>query len=68
MVEFCGANGDYLAQQKRRLHTHKYRRLHLNLPGASTGAAFSGEHVLPPLISTKARYKPAHQGHANPTH
>ena len=39
-------NDGYLAQQKRRLPTHKYRRLHLNLPGAPDGAAFSGEHVM----------------------
>ena len=30
----------YLEQQKRRLPTHKYRRLHLNLPGAPEGAVF----------------------------
>ena len=29
----------YLAQQKRRLPSHKYRRLHLNLPGLPDGAA-----------------------------
>lgn len=28
----------YLEQQKRRLPSHKYRRLHLNLPGAPNGA------------------------------
>src|SRR5262249_8127197 len=33
-------NPEYLAQQKRRLPTNKYRRLHLNLPGAPDGAAF----------------------------
>jgi hypothetical protein len=30
----------YLEQQKRRLPTHKYRRLHLNLPGSPNGAFF----------------------------
>ena len=30
----------YLEQQRRRLPTHKYRRLHLNLPGAPDGAFF----------------------------
>ena len=37
-----GSWGDagYLEQQRRRLPAHKYRRLHLNLPGAPTGAAF----------------------------
>jgi hypothetical protein len=39
-------NADYLDQQRRRLPTHKFRRLHLNLPGAPDGAAFSGERVM----------------------
>lgn len=41
---------DYLAQQKKRLPAHKYRRLHLNLPGAPEGAAFSGEHVMAAIV------------------
>jgi len=41
---------DYLAQQKKRLPAHKYRRLHLNLPGAPDGAAFSGEHVMAAIV------------------
>jgi hypothetical protein len=41
---------DYLAQQRRRLPAHKYRRLHLNLPGAPDGAAFSGEHVMAAIV------------------
>jgi hypothetical protein len=36
-------NDGYLEQQRRRLPTHRFRRLHLNLPGAPDGAAFSGE-------------------------
>ena len=39
-------NDGYLDQQRKRLPTHKFRRLHLNLPGAPDGAAFSGEHVM----------------------
>ncbi len=39
-------NDGYLAQQKRRLPTHRYRRLHLNLPGAPDGAAFDADRVL----------------------
>ena len=31
---------DYIEQQRRRLPTHKFRRLHLNLPGAPNGAFF----------------------------
>src|SRR5262249_8222183 len=48
----------YLEQQKLRLPTNKYRRLHLNLPGAPTGAFFDqgadlaavveGRRALPP--------------------
>jgi hypothetical protein len=30
----------YLEQQQRTLPTHRYRRLHLNLPGAPEGAVF----------------------------
>jgi hypothetical protein len=40
----------YLAQQRLRLPTHKYRRLHLNLPGAPEGAALSGEHVMAAIV------------------
>lgn len=39
-------NPGYLDQQRKRLPTHKFRRLHLNLPGAPDGAAFDGDHVL----------------------
>jgi hypothetical protein len=35
----------YLAQQQRRLPAHKYRRLHLNLPGLPEGSAFQVEPV-----------------------
>jgi hypothetical protein len=51
-------NDGYLAQQKRRLPTHKYRRLHLNLPGAPDGAAFSGEHVMTAIVSGRKRVPP----------
>jgi hypothetical protein len=44
------ADDGYLAQQKRRLPSNKYRRLHLNLPGAPNGAAFSGEHVMASIV------------------
>ena len=39
-------NPDYLAQQQRRLPAHKYRRLHLNLPGLPEGSAFQVEPVM----------------------
>jgi hypothetical protein len=35
----------YLDQQRRRLPTHKFRRLHLNLPGAPNGAFLDGDLV-----------------------
>jgi hypothetical protein len=40
------ADQGYLAQQQSRLPSHKYRRLHLNLPGAPEGSAFSAEKVM----------------------
>lgn len=36
----------YLDQQQRRLPTHKYRRLHLNMPGAPDGAFLDADTVL----------------------
>jgi len=42
---------DYLATQKRRLPLHRYRRLHLNLPGAPEGAAFDADLVLAAVVS-----------------
>jgi hypothetical protein len=40
----------YLEQQRRRLPTHKYRRLHLNLPGAPDGAFLDGDVVMRAII------------------
>jgi hypothetical protein len=37
---------DYLDQQQRRLPAHKFRRLHLNLPGVPSGAAFTAESIM----------------------
>lgn len=48
-------NDGYLDQQRRRLPTHKFRRLHLNLPGAPDGAAFSGEHVMAAIVAGRKR-------------
>lgn len=39
-------NDEYLAQQQQRLPAHKYRRLHLNLPGLPEGSAFQPEPVM----------------------
>jgi len=40
------ADKNYLQQQQQRLPAHKYRRLHLNLPGLPSGSAFSVEKVM----------------------
>ncbi len=37
---------DYLSQQQRRLPAHKYRRLHLNLPGLPEGSAYTAETIM----------------------
>jgi hypothetical protein len=37
---------DYVAQQQRRLPAHKFRRLHLNLPGLPEGSAFQPEPIM----------------------
>lgn len=43
-------NDGYLDQQRRRLPSHKFRRLHLNLPGAPDGAAFDGDRVMSAIV------------------
>jgi hypothetical protein len=48
----------YLEQQKRRLPTSKYRRLHLNLPGALDGAFFDAGKVLACVVPGRKRLKP----------
>jgi hypothetical protein len=45
----------YLAQQRKRLPTHKFRRLHLNLPGAPDGAAFDGDKVMAAIVTGRKR-------------
>jgi phage terminase large subunit-like protein len=44
------ADADYLEQQRRRLPTHKFRRLHLNLPGAPEGAFFDQGKVMAAIV------------------
>jgi hypothetical protein len=48
-------NDGYLAQQRLRLPTHKFRRLHLNLPGAPDGAAFDGDKVMAAILTGRKR-------------
>ena len=51
----------YLEQQRRRLPVHKYRRLHLNLPGAPNGAFFDQGAVLAAVVSGR-KYLPYRPG------
>jgi hypothetical protein len=48
----------YLDQQKARLPTSKYRRLHLNLPGAPDGAFFDPGNVLACIVPGRKRLAP----------
>jgi hypothetical protein len=48
----------YLEQQKLRLPTNKYRRLHLNLPGAPTGAFFDQGAVLAAIVEGRRALPP----------
>ncbi|RYC28860.1 hypothetical protein D3273_27010 [Lichenibacterium minor] len=51
-------NPGYLAQQRKRLPTHRYRRLHLNLPGAPDGAAFEAERITAAVVLNRVRLPP----------
>jgi hypothetical protein len=48
----------YLEQQKLRLPTNKYRRLHLNLPGAPSGAFFDQGAVLAAIVEGRRGLPP----------
>jgi hypothetical protein len=50
----------YLEQQRRRLPSHKYRRLHLNLPGAPNNAFFDQAKVMAAIVTgrTALSYEP----------
>lgn len=50
-----GGNVGYLDQQRVRLPTHKFRRLHLNLPGAPDAAAFDGDRVMAAIVTGRKR-------------
>ncbi len=55
-MEFC-FQPDYLEQQRRRLPSHKYRRLHLNLPGLPDGAAFDAAAVMDAIVTGRKKLK-----------
>jgi hypothetical protein len=48
----------YLDQQRGRLPTSKYRRLHLNLPGAPSGAFFDQASVLAAIVAGRRSLPP----------
>jgi hypothetical protein len=50
--------GDYIAQQRVRLPFGRFRRLHLNLPGAPDGAAFDQGKVLAAVVSGRRSLPP----------
>ncbi len=54
---------NYLEQQRSRLPTHQYRRLHLNLPGAAENAPFQVETIVDSIArGVKARPTDANMG------
>lgn len=55
------ADPDYLAQQQRRLPSHLFRRLHLNLPGLPEGSAYQLE-PLQDAIPRGTRQRPPEPG------
>jgi hypothetical protein len=48
----------YLEQQRRRLPTSKFRRLHLNLPGAPSGAFLDQGNVLAAIVAGRRSLPP----------
>ena len=48
----------YLDQQRRRLPTHKFRRLHLNLPGSPNGAFLDQASVLAAIVAGRGMLPP----------
>jgi hypothetical protein len=55
------ADPGYLAQQQRRLPAHKYRRLHLNLPGLPEGSAYQPDPIAD-AIERGAQVRPPQPG------
>jgi hypothetical protein len=52
---------NYLEQQQARLPAHKYRRLHLNLPGLPEGSAYQPEPIIAAVIRGVAARQPEKQ-------
>jgi hypothetical protein len=51
-------NPTYLAQQRRRLPSHKFRRLHLNLPGMPDGAFLDAGRVTDAVVEGRKVLRP----------
>ena len=51
-------NPTYLAQQRRRLPSHKFRRLHLNLPGMPDGAFLDAASVMDAVVGGRKVLRP----------
>jgi hypothetical protein len=51
-------NPGYLESQRRRLPSHKYRRLHLNLPGMPEGAFFDVEKLMDCIVVGRKALRP----------
>jgi hypothetical protein len=51
-------NPTYLAQQRRRLPSHKFRRLHLNLPGMPDGAFLDATTVMDAVVEGRKVLRP----------
>jgi hypothetical protein len=51
----------YLQQQRTRLPSHKFRRLHLNLPGLPEGSAYTAEMVMD-AVDRNVRERPPQDG------
>jgi hypothetical protein len=49
---------EYLEQQRRRLPTSRFRRLHLNLPGAPDGAFFDAANVISCIVPGRRKLAP----------
>jgi len=51
-------NRNYLEQQRRRLPAHKFRRLHLNLPGLPDGGVFDPSAVADATVPGRRQLEP----------
>jgi len=54
-------NPTYLTQQRGRLPAHKFRRLHLNLPGLPEGSAYKPEPVMD-AVARGVAFRPPEDG------